>query len=247
MWQTPGHETVKKILELQLQQGRLSHAYLFVGPKGVGKKMLAEEVGQKILVTKILTSHPDYLSFDVGADTGLEDLRQFMSRLSTKPFVAQYKLALINNFEQASTQMQNALLKTLEEPSPSTVIILIAAQRNALPTIVSRCQVLSFNPVNIKQLLESSETLKDSLERIKQLDNSLTLGPAEKLLVINELAELENAQLREILLAWLAQSRQKLAAQPGLVNLMNRISEALQSLQGTFNKKMVLQRLLLAE
>ena len=72
----------------------------------------------------------------------MEPALEFISRLSLKPFIGKYKVAIINNAENLNQQSGNALLKTLEEASESTIIILVAGYGKLLTTIISRCQVL---------------------------------------------------------------------------------------------------------
>ncbi len=275
MWQTFGHQAVKQLLDKQLKRGQFPHAYLFVGPQGIGKKTLAREMASQILDANNLDSHADYIYYDAGDGNGMEGLRQFLSRLNTKPFIGKYKVAIIDNMDRANPQMSNALLKTLEEPSPSTILFVVAGQNNLLPTIISRCQLLPFNSLTSAELIDYAkyrklkttelllassfgsparlETLIRDPERAEQINSSVTQletaqgsGTAEKLLAVNALSELEPEQLRDILLTWMYRQRLILAQQPARGQTMGRICEALEHLNGSFNKKMVLQRLLLS-
>jgi len=151
-WQTFGHNAVKSILDKQIGAKRFPHAYLFAGPDGVGKKLLALEFSRKILGAENLNTHPDFSILDQAGEITMEPVLEFISRLSLKPFLAQKKIAIINNAQNLNLQSANALLKTLEEASESTVIILLANSSRLLPTIVSRCQVLNFHPFSEAQL-----------------------------------------------------------------------------------------------
>ena len=154
-----GHETIKNILEKQLSAGVFPHAYLFVGPQGVGKKALGLELAQKILGAENVTGHPDFLLLDVEGEIKMESALEFISRLSLKPFIGKYKVAIINNAENLNQQSGNALLKTLEEASGSTIIILVAGFGKLLPTIVSRCQTFNFHGFSKEELVTHSANL----------------------------------------------------------------------------------------
>lgn len=274
MWQTIGHSSIKKLLEKQIERQQIPHAYLFLGPQGVGKKLLAREAASKILGAQQLGSHPDYIYYNAEEDFGMENLRKFLSSLGHKPFMGQHKVAVIDNLDRANMQMNNALLKTLEEPSPSTILFAIAGQNNLLPTVTSRCQVVLFNalgqeemkeyiqqnkltvteelvsaaagsPGRLQSLISDPETTAQLEEALSQLHTAFSGGAAEKILAVTALAEHEPEQLRNILLSWLYQQRQSLAQEPKRYRLIGAITEALQHLNGSFNKKMVLQRLLL--
>lgn len=273
MWQSFGHAAVKQLLDKQLQRQVFPHAYLFIGPAGIGKKLVAQEMAGQILGVTRLDNHPDYIYYDA-SEAGMDGLRQLLQQLANKPFMGQYKAVVLDNMDQANVQMSNALLKTLEEPSPSTILFVIASQNNLLPTIVSRCQMLTFNMLTPKELsdyaaaqnltvtddlllasfgsparLQASindvEAVEQISSAINQLEQARTGGIAEKLLVVTTLAEYETDQLKDILLTWLYRLRQGLAQDPAKAPLMSQICEALPHLNGSFNKKMVLQRLLL--
>src|ERR1051326_2085116 len=143
-WVSFGHKHVKNLLEKQLATKNLSHAYLFKGPSGVGKRTLALELAKQILAGENLSTHPDFQMLDASGEIVMEQALEFLERLHLKPFIGQKKVAVINHAQNLNTASSNALLKTLEEPSPSTIIILIA-EGAVLPTIISRCQVFNFN------------------------------------------------------------------------------------------------------
>lgn len=271
-WQTFGHENVKRILDLQLQSGQLSHAYLFYGPEGIGKKTLALELAGKILESdERIMSHPDFSILDQTDEIKVEQMQQFMTGLSFKPFVAAKKVAIINNAQLMNTQSSNALLKTLEEPSPSTVLILISSNKNLLSTILSRCQVFSFNEFTKQQLQEFAhqhqvaadrDVLEFSFGRIGRLlelqDTKIFQSEklfvsefeklqksteAERLLAIGQFAEKEPQELQKLFTTWLFWQRQHLNGQS--VRSITQLLEALRQLETNKNKKLILQDLFL--
>ncbi len=218
-WQTFGHQNIKNILEKQILAGKIPHAYLFSGSGGLGKKVLALEFARKVLGTEKLENHPDFQILDLGAnEIPAEALKDFIAKTAFKPFLAQKKVAIINNAENLNAQSSNALLKTLEEPSGSSVIILIVGTQQILPTIYSRCQVLRFNVFTaddledfakqqswgvskeiislsfgqigrLKNLFEHKEFLQEQKELIARYENLAEISMGERLVAIGSYAE----------------------------------------------------------
>jgi DNA polymerase-3 subunit delta' len=154
------------ILKASVSEARVAHAYLFLGPNGVGKhsaaiefaKLLncasreADNCGKCISCSKIEKAiHPDI--FIISTEEGqriipIDKIRELSARLSLKPFEARYKIAVIDA-QSLNEEASNALLKILEEPGADMLFILIAADANTLlDTIVSRCQVVRFRPLS---------------------------------------------------------------------------------------------------
>lgn len=149
---------------------RLRHAYLFTGPEGVGRQTLAIQFTQALNCTnppseggfcgacrdcrqtRSLT-HPDLslLVPDEGhKDIRIDQVRDLQRTLSLSPYAGSYRIALLVDFQRATTQAANALLKTLEEPPDRVVMLLTAnAPERLLPTIVSRCEVIRLRPASI--------------------------------------------------------------------------------------------------
>ncbi len=265
-WNTFGHNHVKRILELQSNSKIFSHAYLFLGSEFLGKKMLSLEFAKKILNAEKLENHPDFAMLDE-EEVSIERLREFMENLSFKPFLGAYKVAIINNAEKLNLQSQNALLKTLEEPSQSTILILISS-RALIPTILSRCQVMRFNRCSQKQMREflesakikrSEEVLvnafglpgkimadeKTQTGSIKEWQALKFFSRGEKLAQISKWAEKESEDLGKILALSLQGEILNLGHEPKSFRLAELLLEAIESLRKNFNKKMVLQKLFL--
>ena len=164
-WGLIGQETAVAALEQGLAQGRLAHAYLLVGPPGVGKRTLALALakvlncpvqpgpcGECSQCRRIASGlHPDVevLALQEGQrELSIERVRDLQRSLSLRPFEGRYRVAIIREAERMSREAANALLKTLEEPPEQTVLLLTtAAEEQALPTIRSRCQRLPLYPV----------------------------------------------------------------------------------------------------
>ena len=160
--------TVERFITL-LRQQRLAHAYLFVGPMGVGKRETARCIAQMVHCGKNALpcgqcsaslrvasgNHPDALVIDSGEDDSIKiiKVRELIQRTQLKPFESQKKIFIIHDVEKMTLEGSNALLKTLEEPSVDTLMILTTAfPENVLATVKSRCHVIQFVPASQQQL-----------------------------------------------------------------------------------------------
>lgn len=172
-WNLFGHEWAVQLLRGQIEAGRLRHAYLFTGPDGVGRRTLALRLAQAANCTQApapgefcgecracrgfaRAQHPDLLIVErqeADREIKIAALRELSRALSRTPLEARYQVALLLDFELASVEAANALLKTLEEPGPSVILCLTASDADSLPaTIVSRCEVLRLRPVPVEHL-----------------------------------------------------------------------------------------------
>lgn len=226
-------------LDSALAAGKLSHAYLFCGADMNELTLFADGFAKKILAkgaahegnSKI---NPDLIKVS-GDSLKIENMRNLISELYLKPYQSQYKVAVIGNFEAATAEAASSILKTLEEPSPSTVIILLAKNRQALlPTIVSRCQVLYF----------SGAMQKGSDSRLSQIAAGTD---AEKLLSVRDFSEIESAELQSLFEDWLLTERAAMiGGQPEKFVNVQALMNSISGLQNNLNKKMVLERLFLS-
>ncbi|MBI3627046.1 DNA polymerase III subunit delta' [Candidatus Uhrbacteria bacterium] len=201
-WPICGHSKITKYLQTCLQSSNWAHAYLFVGPSRVGKTTLAKYfVGslfcqdvtskpcQKCFICKAVNhnTYPDYYSLETAEDKkqiSIEQVRELISRLNKKPIMGKHQVAIIHGAEKMSLEACNALLKTLEEPAPNTLIILIADQDRLLSTIKSRCQVIKFQGVGDSEIVEflkkGSDLPADELKSIAAISHG-KIGWAKEL------------------------------------------------------------------
>lgn len=166
-----GQERAVDILKSSIDQERVAHAYLFLGPDGTGKQKAALEFpkflncqnrgddscGSCPSCIKIAKeAHPDIFVVRKGDDKAklsIKKIRLLQQRLSLKPFEAKYKVAVIVDAQEMTEEASNSLLKMLEEPSPDTVFVLIASnQKKLADTIISRCQIVRFRPLTRKEV-----------------------------------------------------------------------------------------------
>ena len=163
MWQTIGHDWAIDLLQRALERGRVSQANLFVGPEGIGKTHVAWALAAALncegeqppcgvcrscrLVAK--AGHPDVLLVEPdGARLKIDQVRELGHTLSLSPVMGRWRVAILTQFEAATREAANALLKTLEEPAAQVVLILTATDADLLlPTIVSRSRVMALRTV----------------------------------------------------------------------------------------------------
>ncbi|WP_225073061.1 DNA polymerase III subunit delta' [Desulfuromonas sp. CSMB_57] len=181
-----GHDRQKELLQRAIDTHRLPHAYLFEGPEGIGKRLVALALTKRLFCEtgqgccncpacrKIEHhNHPDlHLLEPDGQFIKIEQIRGIQKELSFRPLEAPRKVCLIDGAERLNPAAGNALLKTLEEPRPETLLILLSAAPEAvLPTIRSRCQRLPFNRLPRARL---QEVLADQLNMEEEEAHILT-------------------------------------------------------------------------
>jgi len=167
-----GNNQIKLMLTKSIHNETLSHSYLLIGIQGIGKKMLAMEFAKNILCTEKeqdytckscvkfeSNNHPDFMCVEPEENSiKIEQIRDLQKKIQEKPIISNKKVYIINDADAMTTEAQNCLLKTLEEPPEFATIILIGNNENAfLATIKSRCMILRFQPIadeKIKQYME---------------------------------------------------------------------------------------------
>jgi len=182
-WDMIGHEWAVQLLQGHIENDTLRHAYLITGPSDIGKKNLAirfiqaiccpntEGPGIPCLVCPTCSrlqrlEHPDI--FPIAVEEGskqikIDQVRELVHNLSLSPYEASRRFGLLIDFEQANRNSQNSLLKTLEEPPGSVIIILTAVSASSLfETVASRCEEIKLNPVPI-------QTTQQGLKELHQI------------------------------------------------------------------------------
>jgi len=160
-----GQEQVTRTLSNALSSGRMSHAYLFYGPRGTGKtstgRILAKAVNcltngkgepcNTCEICRAITegSALDVIEIDAASNRGIDDIRDLREKVSYAPNQARYKVYIIDEVHMLTKEASNALLKTLEEPPPYVIFILATTEAHkVLPTIQSRCQRYDFRRIS---------------------------------------------------------------------------------------------------
>lgn len=167
--QLVGQEVVAKTLKQAVEQEKISHAYLFSGPRGTGKTSVAKifakamncpnQVGgepcNNCYVCQAVTngSLEDVIEMDAASNNGVDEIRDIRDKSTYAPSIAQYKVYIIDEVHMLSTGAFNALLKTLEEPTPNVVFILATTELHKIPaTILSRVQRFEFKSIRTQDI-----------------------------------------------------------------------------------------------
>ena len=167
-WNIYGHEWAAHLLQEQIAQNGIRHAYLFAGPSGVGRRTLALRFAQAVnclqppapgepcgtcrMCTQLARMQQSDLSVvqaeREGGEILIDSVRTLQHSLSLSPYEASYRIALLLRFHEANENAQNALLKTLEEAPPRAILLLtVNSPEDVLPTIASRCEIIRLRPM----------------------------------------------------------------------------------------------------
>ncbi|NGP54680.1 hypothetical protein [Thioalkalivibrio sp. XN8] len=219
----PWHETAWREFEAALERDRLSHAYLVEGPQGLGKLHLAFRKAARLLDAPwpaadppIPLPHPDLLWLTLEVDDegkqkkqiGIQQVRDACAGLAMTSHAGGWKVAVIWPAEQLNPHSANALLKTLEEPAPRTLLLLVRSRLDTLPaTIASRCQRIRIAPPPLPEALRWLEARGGRADWERLL--SLAGGAPLMALLLHEEGALEfDAECREDLLGILGGGRE---------------------------------------
>ena len=182
-------ENILKIITNSLKENKVSHAYLFSGPRGTGKttiaKLLAKTVNCLNLKDDFSICHEcencldiennssDIIEIDAASNNGVDEIRELKSKINLVPSKLKYKGYIIDEVHMLSTSAFNALLKTLEEPPSHVIFILATTEFYKVPaTIVSRCQCLTFKRISKEGLIKRIKEVAN-LENIKITDEAV--------------------------------------------------------------------------
>ncbi|QQS18275.1 DNA polymerase III subunit gamma/tau [Candidatus Saccharibacteria bacterium] len=171
-----GQDHITTTLQNALKSGKIAHAYLLTGPRGVGKTSIARILAHEInSLTYSEEPHFDIIEIDAASNNGVEDVRDLRDKIMSAPASAKYKVFIIDEVHMLSKAAFNALLKTLEEPPEHVVFILATTEAHKLPeTIISRTQRFSFRPVPVEQVVNHLRTIAQT-EHITLDDDALQL------------------------------------------------------------------------
>ncbi len=194
-----GQEVTVRILQNSIKNNKISHAYLFYGPRGTGKTSVAKIFARAVNCTdqnngiqcekcdNCLASKDkecvDIIEIDAASNNGVDEIRELKSKVSFLPASLKYKVYIIDEVHMLSTGAFNALLKTLEEPPEYVIFILATTELNKVPlTIVSRCQCLEFKKIsntcisNRLKYISDKESIKIDAAALVEIANNCNGG-----------------------------------------------------------------------
>ena len=171
-----GQEHIKRTFQNALKLDKLSHAYLFSGPRGTGKTSVAKIIAKTVNCLKAPTNNPcnecelclgiqnnsihDVIEIDAASNNGVDEIREIRDKVKYLPSRGRFKVYIIDEVHMLSTGAFNALLKTLEEPPKHVIFILATTEPHKIPaTILSRCQRFDFRGVSETEIKERLQTI----------------------------------------------------------------------------------------
>lgn len=214
-----GQEAIKQTLENSLKIQKISHAYLFSGPRGTGKTSVARlfakalncEKGNGEICNECSNcrainegSHPDVIEIDAASNSGVDEVRELIEKVKYAPIQGKYKVYIIDEVHMMTNSAFNALLKTLEEPPSYVVFILCTTEPyKLLPTILSRCQRYEFKKIadaELKKLIthvlkeEGVSATNDAINLIVELANG---GARDSLSLLDQVISYAGSNIEE--------------------------------------------------
>ena len=214
-----GQEIIVQTLKNMIVSNKLTHAYLFVGPRGTGKTSIAKifaktincenpENGcscEKCEICKASNSNEniDIIEMDAASNYGVEEIRDIRSHVTLLPTMSKYKVYIVDEVHMLTPSAFNALLKTLEEPPKHVIFILATTEPQKVPlTILSRCQMFEFKPVpsskisdNLKNICKK-EKIKiddDALEKVVEYSNG---GMRDAIGLLDQASAYSNGEIK---------------------------------------------------
>lgn len=182
-----GQDKVVKVIEHAIETNRISHAYLFSGPRGTGKTTTAKIIARMVNCTNLVDGKPcgvceccknifnnnDVVEIDAASNNGVDEIRELRDKVNLVPTLAKYKVYIIDEVHMLTVQAFNALLKTLEEPPSHVIFILATTEPHKIPlTIASRCQKFQFSKVSDDQIVNRLRQIVDN-ENVQITDDAL--------------------------------------------------------------------------
>ena len=211
-----GQEEVVTVLKNAIVTGKISHAYLFCGPRGTGKTTIAKIVARLVNCDNLIDGNPcgkcynclnylnsnDIVEIDAASNNGVDEIRELRDKVNLVPSNAKYKVYIIDEVHMLTMQAFNALLKTLEEPPSHVIFILATTEPHKIPlTISSRCQKFRFSKISDDKIFdrlkdicycENISTDDDTLYEIARLSDG---GMRDAINILDQLVAYSNGNI----------------------------------------------------
>ena len=184
-----GQDVITKTLKNVIKNNKLSHAYLFAGPRGTGKTSSAKLFAKAINCLNPKdgdacnecancksfndNANPDIIEIDAASNNGVDEIREIRNKVNLVPSMSKYKVYIIDEVHMLSIGAFNALLKTLEEPPEYVIFILATTEPQKIPaTIISRCQRFDFKSISMESMKKCLNNIIEK-EKIQIGDDAL--------------------------------------------------------------------------
>ena len=211
-----GQEEIVTVLKNAIVTGKISHAYLFCGPRGTGKTTIAKIVARLVNCDNLIDGNPcgkcynclnylnsnDIVEIDAASNNGVDEIRELRDKVNLVPSNAKYKVYIIDEVHMLTMQAFNALLKTLEEPPSHVIFILATTEPHKIPlTISSRCQKFRFSKISDDKIVdrlkdicycENISTDDDTLYEIARLSDG---GMRDAINILDQLVAYSNGNI----------------------------------------------------
>ena len=213
-----GQTSITETLSNSISNQKLAHAYLFCGPRGVGKTTCARIFAKTINCTNIKDNEAcnecescqsfnkgismNIHKMDAASNNSVEDIRQLIDQVRISPQMGEYSVYIIDEVHMLSSQAFNAFLKTLEEPPAHAIFIMATTEKHKiLPTILSRCQIFDFNRIQVADIsnhlkyVAESEKIETEEEALHVIANKADGGMRDALSIFDQITSFSGGKV----------------------------------------------------
>jgi len=213
-----GQSSITETLINSISNKKLAHAYLFCGPRGVGKTTCARIFAKTINCTNIQNGEAcnecescksfnknismNIHEMDAASNNSVEDIRQLIDQVRISPQMGEYSVYIIDEVHMLSSQAFNAFLKTLEEPPAHAIFIMATTEKHKiLPTILSRCQIFDFNRIQVSDISQhlsfvaQSENIETEDEALHVIANKADGGMRDALSIFDQITSFSGSKI----------------------------------------------------